>query len=930
MMDEPLERPVVVDGKIASLPFHELRSWSQFEKLVCELVQTVEHLSPCHRYGVPGQAQGGIDIAGRSEDGQWHAFQVKLVAQFSPADAKKALDQFVCGTRPYSASRLVVVVSCRDIRTQVREKVRQCQAQHPDLMLELWGAELLEFHLRLHPRIVARYFGDHVARRFCDADALETFYKAGGGIEVGSPVRDADPVGLEVHEAISADDDDDPVGTVLPAYFRRPFDGMLDTAVDQVLGGSSEMRVLLGDSSTGKTRAAWEAVQRLGDEWRLWHPADQEELLASLGAVRPRTVVWLNEINRYLLCGDSRGDEHTAARLRELLRDSRRAPVLILGTAWHVHWEAMTKVSGGGRANTRALLDRRALPVPERFTDEETAALLDQTRSADPRMLKAAREAEGGHIIQFLAGGPAQWERYSNGSATAQAVLHAAMDARRLGHGVDLPRRFLQTAAASYLTVLQRDLAEPDWFPRALEYLSAPCRGVRGPLAPIPGFSVSGASTARNYRLADYVESHGRRHRGLICPTDEFWEAAAEYSANPRDKVALSSSALARERITQAETLALAAAEDGEGAALSHLASWIRENRKEEDPHTYYELAADVGDAVAQVEVAFRAEREGKLEKAEGWYRKAVDQDSRRWDAMVGLASVATQRGDSAGAAEWYDRALGAGFFGARAVEDQARWLAGRGQHELALLLTGYSFRAGNAEAFTGLAWTYMYKDTTRAIEVFEYAMAEGDVNAPKELCWVLEQEGRSDEADHFCEIAVGLGETNALRGLGMIRRSKGNHRGAAALFWRAYNNNLTYALFELAHLREEQGDLKRAERIYRRAANEGQPGAAEQLVRVLETRGRTQQAELLAGSSHECLEALALARAARGAYESAEQLLLGQVAKGHTRLLVTLARVREQRGDTAGAERMLRRALDAGVPFAARRLAELLRDGQM
>ncbi|MEV5404096.1 hypothetical protein AB0L20_15970 [Streptomyces albidoflavus] len=348
MMDEPLERPVVVDGKIASLPFHELRSWSQFEKLVCELVQTVEHLSPCHRYGVPGQAQGGIDIAGRSEDGQWHAFQVKLVAQFSPADAKKALDQFVCGTRPYSASRLVVVVSCRDIRTQVREKVRQCQAQHPDLMLELWGAELLEFHLRLHPRIVARYFGDHVARRFCDADALETFYKAGGGIEVGSPVRDADPVGLEVHEAISADDDDDPVGTVLPAYFRRPFDGMLDTAVDQVLGGSSEMRVLLGDSSTGKTRAAWEAVQRLGDEWRLWHPADQEELLASLGAVRPRTVVWLNEINRYLLCGDSRGDEHTAARLRELLRDSRRAPVLILGTAWHVHWEAMTKVSGGG------------------------------------------------------------------------------------------------------------------------------------------------------------------------------------------------------------------------------------------------------------------------------------------------------------------------------------------------------------------------------------------------------------------------------------------------------------------------------------------------------------------------------------------------------------------------------------------------------
>ncbi|MFE4859558.1 hypothetical protein [Streptomyces sp. NPDC056670] len=919
----------MVDGKVESLPFHELTSWSQFEKLVCEFVQATERLSPCHRYGSPGQAQAGIDIAGLSEDGHWYAFQVKHVAQFARADAKKALDLFLRGPRPYAASRLVIVTSCKTTRVQVRDLVHHYQSRNPDLMLELWDAEHLASRLRLQPRIVARYFGDQVAQRFCDTDALEAFYRAGGSDEVGCPAHDADPIGLEVHEAIAVDDDTGLDQPFLPAYFRRPFDDELDAAVNKALAGTSEMKVLLADSSTGKTRAAWEAVQRLGREWRLWHPADQEDLLASLGAVRPHTVVWLNEINRYLLCGDSHRDEYAAARITELLRDPNRAPVLVLGTAWHVHWSAMTTVSGGERAKTQALLTKYALPVPERFSNDEVTALLNKGRHADPRMLKAASEAEGGHVIQFLAGGPAQLERYANASPTAQAVLHAAMDARRLGHGMDLPHAFLHSASISYLTMLQRDLAEPDWFSSALQYLSAPCRGVRGPLAPVRGFSTTGADNLSGYRLADYVELHGRRHRKLICPEEEFWDAAAEHAGSARDKVSLSQAALARDRVAQAETLAWAAAQEGDGTAFSHLAGWIAKNQKGEDPHIYYELAAELGDVVAQITVAFHAENDGQLEKAEHWYRKAVDRDSRRWDAIVGLASISSQRGDSTRAIELYNQALSAGFFGARAVEYQARWLAGRGQHALALLLTKHSFGAGNTEAFTGLAWAYMYEDRPRAIQVLRYAMGEGDANAPRELSWALEEEGDSDGADRFCEIAVHLGETNALRGLGMIRRSKGDHRAAAALFWRAYNLGLTYVLFELAELREREGNLRQAERLYWRALHEGQSGAAERLVRILETKGKTLQAEQLAGRSTELLGVLAKARAARGEYEAAEKLLLALIAQGNPDLLVSLARIRKKQGDSAGAEKILRRAQDAGVFYAAQLIEKIQDDSQ-
>ena len=41
--------------------------------------------------------------------------------------------------------------------------------------------------------------------------------------------------------------------------------------------GSSGIAVLVGGSSTGKTRACWEALQLLRDQkpgWRLWHPID--------------------------------------------------------------------------------------------------------------------------------------------------------------------------------------------------------------------------------------------------------------------------------------------------------------------------------------------------------------------------------------------------------------------------------------------------------------------------------------------------------------------------------------------------------------------------------------------------------------------------------------------------------------------------------
>ncbi|MFJ7958910.1 hypothetical protein ACIQ62_21755 [Streptomyces sp. NPDC096319] len=917
-------QPVVIDKKIDFLPFHDM-PWDDFERLVWELVQAVECLSPCYRYGTPGQAQGGVDIVGRAADGGWHAFQVKQVTRFTETNVRKALDTFVHGPRPQGAARLVIVTSCRGTRTQVRDLAHDYQDRHPELALgEIWDAEHLGSLLRSQQLIVARYFGDEAARRFCDHEALGELSRTGSaeGLDgPGIPLVDADPFDLEVHEAITVDHatDDGP----LPSYFRRPFDDELGIAVDQVLAERSVMRVLLGDSSTGKTRAAWEAIQRLPGGWRLWHPAGPDDLLESIDLVVPRTVLWLNEINRFLLSGDASRDEKVAARLIGLLRSARSAPVLVLGTSWHEHRSTMMTAPRDEREQTKALLARCWIRVPEMLSEDELTTLTAEPERTDRRILQAARLAESGHVIQYLAGGPAQLERYETGSPAARAVLQAAMDARRLGHGLDLPRAFLKDVAAEYLTPLQRDLARPDWFPRAVEYLSAPCRGVRGPLTPAAGSSLPNSREPSHYRLSDFVELHARRHRQMVCPGAEFWAAAVRHAASARDKVALSREALARGRTKDAEALAMAAAEGGEGAALSMFALWLEEHNKDEDALSYFELAAEIGDAEAQVVLAWRHERAQRFDEAERWYRKAVESGD-RFDAAVGLASVLSQRGDDTAAAQLYETVLDRGFFGARVVEYQARWLADQDQHDRALDLATLSFQAGNGGAFTGLAWSYMYTDTPRAIEVFLHAIKAGDKNAPRELAWVYENEGDTASAEHFCEIAVSMGETNALRGLGMIRRSKGDHRSAAGLLWRAYNLGVCHALPELARLREEAGELKRAERLYWRILQEGDSSAERDLVRILETTGRTRQAEDLAARSATLLEVLARARAARGECEAAEHVLLPAIRQGNPNLLLPLAAIRRQRGDIAGAQRALRQAQDAGVRFAAQPLAEL------
>ena len=80
---------------------------------------------------------------------------------------------------------------------------------------------------------------------------------------LGQPITGLDPFVLEVHRLVEADSGAE-VLPALPPYARRAHDEALAAVVAAVAGEQSQLAVLVGGSSTGKTRACWEAVTAPG------------------------------------------------------------------------------------------------------------------------------------------------------------------------------------------------------------------------------------------------------------------------------------------------------------------------------------------------------------------------------------------------------------------------------------------------------------------------------------------------------------------------------------------------------------------------------------------------------------------------------------------------------------------------------------------
>ena len=693
----------------------------------------------------------------------------------------------------------------------------------------------------------------------------------------GIRVSEADPRRLGAHAAISVPGVPDEVP---PEYVPRDADDgefgvRAKVAAAARRGG---FVLLVGGSSVGKTRCAFEAVKELLPEWWLVHPAGPGEVAALAAAPVPLTVLWLDELQRYL------DGEHglTAAVVRALL--NAPDPVVIIGTLWPKWYTDYTAAPapGGGDPHAR---ERQLLEQAEvvRIGEEFSPAEQDRAAAArDPR-LKIALETGGYGLTQTLAAAPqlvARWEDARTGDPYAWAVLTAALDATRLGARAPLTTGFLRAAAPGYCTSQQQAEAPDNWFEQALAYATGKLHGAAAALSP----AGAGMGQIAGYTAADYLIQHATWERFYARVPASAWDAIVRHTQDRADAARLAYSARKRLRYRYAIPLYRLAADADDEFAAVQLAKLLGERG---DLDGLCDLADHHREAVSAL-AELLAER-GDLDRL----RDLADHHR---EAVSALVKLLGERGDLDGLRDLADRhweavSVLAGVLAERAELDEAEQVLRAGTEANWRVVSALVKLLGERGDLDGL------RD-----------LADHHWEAVSVLAGLLAERGDLDEAEQVLR----TGTKQVLRA----------GTDSAPFYW---GHGQPY--LRLGELMAEHGNLTRAEQVLREGVVHYWK-AASALAKLLAERGDLDTAEQVLRAqverNREAASALAIEFAASGELAGIEEILREQ--DWHDWEAVQwLAGLLAERGDLDAAEQVLRSRAKIGDPRAASALAGLL-----
>lgn len=301
-------------------------------------------------------------------------------------------------------------------------------------------------------------------------------------------VRDIeDLIEIGVHPA-APDSDTRTAGARVPAFVRRDRSHEIEEALR-----THGFVLLVGESTAGKTRAAFEAVRTVlpGAAFIAPDPAHPLALQAAAAAVQGarNCVVWLDDIERYLGAGGL-----TPYLLRRLARPggSRRAVVVATIRAQERarHLDAQQAGDGPGRRTTRDVLASAHEIRLERRWHEDEVARAREEGGGDSRLARAVESAGRYGIAEFLAAGPqllAAWQDAwapEGGHTRGAAVVSAALEARRAGWSRPLPVTLLRDLHEQHLAVRGGPALRPESWDEALSWVTTPLYATSSMLLP--------------------------------------------------------------------------------------------------------------------------------------------------------------------------------------------------------------------------------------------------------------------------------------------------------------------------------------------------------------------------------------------------------------------------------------------------------------
>ncbi|GHH22540.1 hypothetical protein [Streptomyces rubradiris] len=594
-------------------------------------------------------------------------------------------------------------------------------------------------------------------------------------------VRDADPLHLGVHRPIRG------TGTepsALPPYVPRDMDirdgdGLRPRIEEASRRGGFVL--LVGDSSVGKTRSLYEAINALLPDWWLVHPSDAAQIEHLAGLSPRRLVVWLDELQNHV----SGAHLLTAATVRTLLAPPHQ--VVVVGTLWPHYYDAWTALPASGQDEDRYRGERELLKLAEIVhvaasfgaSERERAATL---ATADER-LRCALQAEDFGLTQVLAGAPQLVHRWENAGPYARALMTAAVDATLLGVQSPVPESLLRSAVPGYCRPAERAGAPDDWFEQALHYATRPLLGATSVLVPVSAGRAMGRPDG--YRVADYLLQHTGRAQRAVPPPETFWEACADHLTDTADLVRTGSAAAARQRVGAAVPLLRKAVEAGSVSAMQELG----------------ELYRRTGDTAGAEEMADRLSASAHPDAA--LYRMLLA----GWDfeELLDLAEAGNEYAVS--------------------------HLIEYGHPRLGISLLLEELDPDDLWAWYRLAELFHEEDENeRAIPILEMLHEREHEDALPLLTELLQEEGDTERLYELTE----EGYFAAARCLAELLREKGRTEEALEVLWEFADEGDGDVDYMLAHTLARHGDL---DTLLERAA-QGHADAASEAAKLLRDRG--------------------------------------------------------------------------------------------
>jgi tetratricopeptide (TPR) repeat protein len=383
--------------------------------------------------------------------------------------------------------------------------------------------------------------------------------------------------------------------------------------------------ILVGDSSTGKTRCAFEAIKAELPDWRLLQPPDAAQLtdIVDRGRLPSGVVVWLDDLQHYLAGANSL----TIDAVNRMLDAGH--PTVIIGTMWPEWHEKFTRPvrpasgskSGDPHWHSRKIITGARLVVRLSDFSRQERDRAAELASEDPRLEFALQDRDFGPT-QVLAGAPQLVERWEHATDPyAKAIITVGIDLDRLGLVFPLSPELLRAATPSYLSDRQIANAPPDWFIAAIDYATAELRGATSALIPVPGRTMGSIA---GYEVADYLLQYGTVRRTEDPIPDLFWDACISNTSDRKDLEHLASAARHRGRFYYAERAYRLAVNNGNKWAFAELTELLAIQMRYDEAERYCRQAGYLSRAFILTAWTDLLIQQGRFEDARRIYLKAI------------------------------------------------------------------------------------------------------------------------------------------------------------------------------------------------------------------------------------------------------------------------------------------------------------------